>query len=106
MVKEFDTGAHAHADSSIDSGASERLLLSVSEFCKQTGLSRSKAYLELSEGTLRARKIGRRTVIPIQEARRWIEQLPEYRGTDQAIDREAADQYPRNTGEWRHRGKR
>lgn len=108
MVQEFDAEARPCIDSPIENGAGEKLLLSILEFCERTGLSRSKTYLEISAGKLRAKKIGRRTVIPIQEANRWIEQLPEYRSADSVIESKDAKDVTegandRATSQWRDR---
>ena len=59
-----------------------RLVLSIPEFCQSVGLSRSAVYLEIKAGRLRPRKCGRRTLIPIDEAHRWIAELPEFAPED------------------------
>jgi len=58
---------------SIDEGG-----LSILDFCKWSGLGRTAAYEELRSGRLRAKKCGRRTIIPKTEASSWLESLPDY----------------------------
>ena len=52
------------------------LLCTIKEACKRTGLGRSSIYQAIGSGELRAKKIGRRTVIEINEIRRWISSSP------------------------------
>ena len=55
---------------------SRQRALSIVEFCERYGLCRTKAYDELKSGRLRARKIGKRTIIPVDDAEDWLQQLP------------------------------
>jgi len=48
--------------------------LPVPEFCRLYGIGRSKAYQELNEGRLKAKKIGRKTLIT--NADEWLAALP------------------------------
>lgn len=50
--------------------------ISVTEFCHWSGIGRTSAYEEISAGRLQAKKVGRRTIIPMVEAVRWMETLP------------------------------
>lgn len=50
--------------------------LSVAEFCTIFGIGRTALYEELKTGRLKARKCGRRTLIPRSEGERWLESLP------------------------------
>jgi excisionase family DNA binding protein len=59
---------------------SRQRALSIVEFCERYGLCRTKAYDELKSGRLRARKLGKRTLISIDDAENWFEQLPEMGG--------------------------
>ncbi len=52
---------------------------SVTEFCKKYGLGRTRAYAEIGSGRLKAKKIGRRTVVPADAAEEWLSTLPDYR---------------------------
>lgn len=49
---------------------------SVRDFCQWAGIGRTAFYEELKTGRLAARKFGKRTLIPIAEAHRWLEGLP------------------------------
>lgn len=50
--------------------------LSIAEFAQQYGIGRSSTYEELKAGRLRARKIGKRTVIAVDDAEEWLRNLP------------------------------
>ena len=50
--------------------------MSLVEFCHRYGLGRTKAYAEIKFGRLRARKIGKRTVITEDDAEDWLQHLP------------------------------
>jgi hypothetical protein len=52
---------------------------SVNAFCAWAGIGRTAAYSEIKEGRLSVRKFGKRTIVPIAEARRWFEALPNLR---------------------------
>lgn len=54
-----------------------RRVMSVEEFLAWAGISRWKFYDLVKNGEIRPRKIGSRTVIPIEEAERWLRDLPE-----------------------------
>lgn len=56
----------------LDSGR----LLTVRDFCQWASIGRTSVYAEMKAGRLAARKIGRRTVIPQNEAQRWLAMLP------------------------------
>ena len=49
---------------------------SVRDFCQWAGIGRTAFYEELKTGRLTAKKFGKRTLIPIAEAHRWLEGLP------------------------------
>jgi excisionase family DNA binding protein len=49
---------------------------SIEEFCRRFGVGRTKVYEELRRGRLRARKIGRRTIITEDDAEGWLRRLP------------------------------
>jgi len=56
---------------------SARQVLSVEEFCRQYGIGKDRAFKEIRAGRLRAKKMGRRTLIPVTDAARWLEALPD-----------------------------
>lgn len=53
-----------------------RLAYSIIEAAKAVGISRSSIYLEIAEGRLRVRKIGRRSVISSDDLKAWLAALP------------------------------
>jgi excisionase family DNA binding protein len=50
--------------------------MNIAEFCERYGTRRTKLYEELKSGRLRARKIGRRTIITEDDAEDWLRRLP------------------------------
>jgi hypothetical protein len=66
--------------SSEPSASDARRAYSISDFCYVYGVGRTHAYAEISAGRLHARKAGRRTLITIDAAEAWLEQLPELSG--------------------------
>ena len=54
--------------------------LCVSDFCDAYGLARSVTYERIASGDLRAVKFGRRTLIDIEAAERFMSTLPDARG--------------------------
>ena len=55
---------------------------SIEEFCRRFGIGRTKVYEELGLGRLRARKVGRRTIITEDDAEDWLRRLPLMKWTD------------------------
>lgn len=55
-------------------------VFSVNDFCQWAGIGRTAVYAELKAGRLTARKFGRRTIIPVSEAEKWLESLPTVSG--------------------------
>lgn len=51
-------------------------VFSVNDFCHWAGIGRTAAYSEMKAGRLLAKKFGRRTIIPRNEAERWLAALP------------------------------
>lgn len=51
-------------------------ILSVNDFCKWASIGRTAVYAEMKAGRLTARKFGRKTMIPLSEAQRWLSALP------------------------------
>ncbi len=52
--------------------------LSIKEFCSQYSVSPAKFYLMLGAGEIKAKKIGTRTIVPHEEAERWMAGLPSF----------------------------
>jgi excisionase family DNA binding protein len=50
--------------------------MSVPEFCQRYGPGRTTTYQEIQAGRLRARKVGRRTIISQDDAEDWLRRLP------------------------------
>ena len=49
----------------------------VDRFCEKYGIGKTKLYEEMNEGRLKARKLGKKTLIAFSEAERWLNSLPE-----------------------------
>lgn len=55
---------------------SQKLGLSIVEFCRQVDISRSLFYVLEKEGKApRSVKIGRRRIIPVESAQRWLQEM-------------------------------
>ena len=54
----------------------ERDAFSPDEFAKRYGIGRTTIFAEIKAGRLVARKIGKRTVITVQDGRAWLASLP------------------------------
>jgi hypothetical protein len=50
--------------------------MSLSEFCEDYNVGRTKAYEEINAGRLRARKCGKRTIVTADDAEEWLRWLP------------------------------
>jgi len=50
--------------------------MSILQFCQRYGVGRTKAYEEIKQKRLRARKAGTRTLITDDDAEDWLSQLP------------------------------
>lgn len=55
--------------------ASQRAL-SIQEFAQRYGVGRTTIYEEIKSGKLRARKMGKRTLIAVDDAENWLKCLP------------------------------
>lgn len=54
-----------------------KISFSIQEFSKYSSLGRSKLYLAIKNGDLKARKYGKRTIIEYQDGIDFIRRLPE-----------------------------
>jgi excisionase family DNA binding protein len=61
-----------------------RLALSIKEAAHVAGFGRSTLYQALASGQLKAVKLGRRTLIPADELRRFLNALPPARPVNHA----------------------
>jgi excisionase family DNA binding protein len=52
-----------------------RLAFSIDELAKSAGVGRTTLYEEIKAGRLQRVKCGKRTLIPVDEARSWLERL-------------------------------
>ena len=62
------------------SGYMERNCLSLEEFCFRNGIGRTTAYKEIKEGRLHPKKVGKRTLISLEEEARWFGSSPAFGG--------------------------
>jgi hypothetical protein len=58
--------------------------MTVDQFCHWANLGRSKFYREVSDGRIRLRKIGRKSVVTVGDAEAWLDALPEAGGANAA----------------------
>ena len=50
--------------------------LTINTFTAWSGIGRTKVYHLLGEGVLRAKKVGKRTLIDAEHAKAWLASLP------------------------------
>jgi len=50
--------------------------MEVNAFCERYTVGRSKAYGLIADGSLVAKKMGRKTLIDVKSARNWYDNLP------------------------------
>lgn len=60
--------------------AIDRQAVSIADFSKLFSIGRTKVYEEIRTGRLKAKKHGRRTLIRMDEAQRWLESLEDLAG--------------------------
>ena len=51
--------------------------MKVETFLRWAGISRFLFYQEVKRGRIRPKKCGARTMIPVEEAERWLRELPD-----------------------------
>jgi excisionase family DNA binding protein len=54
--------------------------LTVEQFCEKAPMGKTRLYVLLNEGRIKAKKDGKRTLIPVSEFNAWKESLPDYLG--------------------------
>jgi len=64
------------AQQAADANYPEPAALSVEAFMHWAGISRFLFYQEVKRGRIQPRKCGGRTMIPVEEAERWLRELP------------------------------
>ena len=52
--------------------------IEVKAFCEQYALGRSKAYGLIADSSVAAKKMGSKTLIDVQSARNWYDNLPSF----------------------------
>jgi len=57
--------------------AIEKIAYRIDEFCEAFGVGRTKVFDEIKDGRLKVRKAGRMTLIRADDARAWLDALPE-----------------------------
>jgi hypothetical protein len=60
----------------LDAEPAPRRALSLAQFCHQYNVGRTKAYEEIKQRRLKARKCGARTIIGQDDAEEWFNSLP------------------------------
>ena len=60
---------------------------SLKSFCDAHDVGRSKIYEEISAGRLKASKVGRRTIITVDNAEAWLKNLKEFGHSTEATPR-------------------
>lgn len=56
--------------------AASRSAMSVKSFCEAYDVGETTVYRLMASGNLRAVKVGRKTLIPMEAARDWLKSLP------------------------------
>jgi excisionase family DNA binding protein len=57
----------------------DKRAIPILEFCRRYGVSKTSAYAEIAAGHLRAVKVRRRTLVPIDDAEKWLAARPALR---------------------------
>lgn len=55
----------------------EVLAVPITEAARIGGVGRSTIYAEISRGNLKTRKVGRRTIVMVDDLKAWLASLPE-----------------------------
>lgn len=54
-----------------------KLAYTVRQFCEGIGIGHTKFYQEVSEGRIKIKKCGKRSLVTVEEAQRYVASLPE-----------------------------
>lgn len=54
----------------------DQTAMSIKDFCLWARIGRTTAYKQISSGRLQIRKVGRRSIILLPDAQRWLDSLP------------------------------
>ena len=54
----------------------ERRVFTISEFLQRYGIGRTRFYEEVAEGRLRLRKLGKKSLVTVDDAEAWLNSLP------------------------------
>jgi len=58
-----------------------QLSFSINEVCAATGIGRTKLYQTINSGELKARKLGKRTLILKSDMEQWLSNLEDYKSS-------------------------
>ena len=61
---------------------SEQRAFRPNEAAARMGISRSRLYVELAAGRIKAKKLGTATLVPAVEIDRWLAELPDWHPDD------------------------
>ena len=59
-----------------DTNTLHPIAYSVNDFCKRSGICRTRFYEEVKLGRIKIRKCGKRTLVPASEFHDWLNRLP------------------------------
>jgi hypothetical protein len=60
----------------MDSAPQQQDVYTLTEFARRNRISLSTTYIEIRAGRLTARKVGRRTIITVEDEKAWRDRLP------------------------------
>jgi hypothetical protein len=60
----------------VDDMDEDRRALTIQGFVDRYSISRSKVYEEAAAGRIKLRKVGKKTIITVEDAEKWLADLP------------------------------
>ncbi len=66
-----------------------KLSFSINGACDEINCGRTKIYQEIAAGNIKARKLGKRTIILADDLQAYLESLPSYRETAPTEDKQS-----------------